>query len=267
MYVAALWRHSLPEYTAFCCELLRSVAKPRKLERSVWDLVSSGGFDCEGERGLQHVQGGRTLQGRCRREQTLLVSPLLALLTYWYLKNNILSGEQAATMETTSQHNFFQHSVAGHRATCVHSEQHFWGWIWSWKWTNLCAKNGLPAVLLTRATVRWIQMELMGLLFHFLQRTLYLDAGAGGRAGLVRALHLRLCRSLSLDTSDTFSLCRAAGVAAASFLEEECTISHWKNDSFLFNKEIKNNAWRRLSIENVKRIYQKGRTINNTFTV
>lgn len=66
----------------------------------------------------------------------------------------------------------------------------------------------------------------MGLLLHFLQCTLYLDAGAGGRAGLVRALRLRLRRILSLDTPDTFSLCRAAGVAAAPFLEEECTISH-----------------------------------------
>lgn len=66
----------------------------------------------------------------------------------------------------------------------------------------------------------------MGLLLHFLQGTLYLDAGAEGRAGLVRGLHLRLHHSLSLDTPDTFSLCRAAGVTAAPFLEEERTISH-----------------------------------------
>lgn len=66
----------------------------------------------------------------------------------------------------------------------------------------------------------------MGLLLHVLQHTLYLDAGADGRAGLVRALHLRLHHSLSLDTSHTFSLCRAAGVTAAPFLEEERTISH-----------------------------------------
>lgn len=66
----------------------------------------------------------------------------------------------------------------------------------------------------------------MGLLLHFLQRTLYLDAGADGRTGLVRVLHLCLRHSLSRDTSNPFSLCRAAGVAAAPFLEEEWPISH-----------------------------------------
>lgn len=66
----------------------------------------------------------------------------------------------------------------------------------------------------------------MRLLLHFLQRTLHLDARADGRAGLVRALQLRLRHSLSLDSSSTFSLCRAAGVTAAPFLEEKWTISH-----------------------------------------
>lgn len=77
----------------------------------------------------------------------------------------------------------------------------------------------------------------MGLLLHFLQCTLYLDAGADGRTELVRVLHLRLRNSLSLDTSNTFSLCRAAGVIAAPFLKEEWTILHWRASLLFLTKK------------------------------
>lgn len=77
----------------------------------------------------------------------------------------------------------------------------------------------------------------MGLLLNFLQCSLDLNAGADGRAGLVRALHLRLRHSLSLDTYDTFSLCRAAGVTAAPFLEEKRTVSHWREILFFLKKK------------------------------
>lgn len=50
-------------YIAFCYELLGTVAKPRKLERLVSDPVSTAGSYCGEVRELQHVQGGRTLQG------------------------------------------------------------------------------------------------------------------------------------------------------------------------------------------------------------
>lgn len=149
-------------YITFCYEFLQSVAKPRKLERSVWDLVSSGGSDCEGERGLQHVQGGRTLRGRCRREQTSLVSPLslflalLTLLVFW--KHHIAKRASCNTGNLLKQLPFVTKtqlfSAYIHRTPsglCIFWAAHFWGSIWSWKWTNFGLKmaskqNYLPGL-------------------------------------------------------------------------------------------------------------------------
>lgn len=71
-------------------------------------------------------------------------------------------------------------------------------------------------------------MRRTGLRLCFLRRSLDLDAGADGGAGLVGPLS----RRLSLVTSCNPGLCRAPGLSAAP-LEEEGDDSTVKSDSFL----------------------------------